>query len=695
MKRLLLPLWALAYASFAVARPLVIEAPDQLPFIWGAVGLAGNELIAMVRTTEISGPPEVGGYFANLYHRNASGQWVFDRTLVHESSQDYLPRATVVMNASIAAIAMPGGLRIFERTNAGWTESALDVSPRPQGQPLDLLGTSILATEGGCAARALELRRLANGHWVLAATLPVAAGTCITSLDLDANAAIVRSTVDLDTQPNVRILERGGNGAWSVAANFSSNESVPQLYAYAVAIHGDLALASGQDHGAYVYRRGASGWAAAGNFDNPDGGEWDADGSIQITDQYILRVGGNLNRNTGAGYLYRERADHTFEHLANLVGTRDTGLSLAFLEGNRAIGLGGDIGNQPLEFNLPASFVVPALEQDDFESNAAQWTPLPGSQFAIASNGTTHVYRQSSLAGDAGAIHAADMTDQSVGADIRLNAVNGADRWVGLMTRYTDASNHYYVTLRDSNVIVLKRMVNGVYTDLGSATINVAPGQTFHINIESSGSHHAVDVDGQRIIRAYDRSLTHGHAGLRMYKAAADFDNVVVSPGPVSNLVYADRATMGGNWTGTITNFQQTTVGATARRTSGVPREDQVVQASIAVNSFANGGSPWVGLIARYEDAGNYYYVTARKNNQLSLRKLTNGAITELDTVPFTITPHTFFVLRLEAIGDRLRVYVNDELRIERTGAEVVAGKVGVMTYLAAASFGAYAAYEP
>jgi hypothetical protein len=51
--------------------------------------------------------------------------------------------------------------------------------------------------------------------------------------------------------------------------------------------------------------------------------------------------------------------------------------------------------------------------------------------------------------------------------------------------------------------------------------------------------------------------------------------------------------------------------------------------------------------------------------------------------------------VRLEAIGDRLRVYVNGVLQIERAGAEIVAGKVGVMTYRARASFHAYTAYEP
>ena len=39
--------------------------------------------------------------------------------------------------------------------------------------------------------------------------------------------------------------------------------------------------------------------------------------------------------------------------------------------------------------------------------------------------------------------------------------------------------------------------------------------------------------------------------------------------------------------------------------------------------------------MTRDVDEDNYYYVTMRKTNELSLRKLTDGAITELGTVQF------------------------------------------------------------
>jgi pectate lyase len=86
--------------------------------------------------------------------------------------------------------------------------------------------------------------------------------------------------------------------------------------------------------------------------------------------------------------------------------------------------------------------------------------------------------------------------------------------------------------------------------------------------------------------------------------------------------------------------------------------------------------------------------VTMRAN-ELSLRKLTNGAITVLDSEPYTRQAGVPVKLRLEAVRDRVRVYVNGELRLEHAGEAIVPGKMGLMTYKASAAFENYVAYEP
>ena len=149
----------------------------------------------------------------------------------------------------------------------------------------------------------------------------------------------------------------------------------------------------------------------------------------------------------------------------------------------------------------------------------------------MVQSGDTRVFRQASTAGDAGAVlDAYDWTSQSIQADVKPTAVNGNDRWVGLATRRTDASNYYYVTLRSSGIIQLKRMQGGVFATIDSASVPWALNRTYRLRLESVGTLHRVYVDGNLVLEAWDDALSHGRAALLTYRAAADYDNVIVSP---------------------------------------------------------------------------------------------------------------------------------------------------------------------
>ena len=322
----------------------------------------------------------------------------------------------------------------------------------------------------------------------------------------------------------------------------------------------------------------------------------------------------------------------------------------AVIDGNRVLANGF---GYPGSFELPATLTPPPpwcrmtsrrgrARGRSCRAASSRW-----------SEGLTHAWRQSSLAGDAGALLDADRTSQSVSAEITPTAVNGSDRWVGLVTRYTDESNYYYVTIRapteGSKRIVLKRMQNGIWSDL--VTYPVATGfglnQRIRLTLESTGDYHAVYLDNELLMRAYDGAHPHGKAGLRMYKAAAEFDNVVVTPGPLMRQSSLGPVIVGGTWTtrleGVVPRAVQTSIEGAARAIYGTPVEDSVATAVLRVDAFHAAGTPWVGLMSRYVDSANYYYVTLRKSNELSLRKLTNGVITVLGTVPLTVTPGTAF----------------------------------------------------
>ena len=349
-------------------------------------------------------------------------------------------------------------------------------------------------------------------------------------------------------------------------------------------------------------------------------------------------------------------------------------------------GSGGPVSYLELPATLPTP---PAVIQSTFNADAAGWTAVSG-QFATApaqtgSGNPGRVYRQSSITGEAIAtLNNSDWTNQAVEADIRPTQFSGNDRWVGLATRFTDAANYYYVTARRSGNLLLRRKVNGVFTTLASAPLQVAINTDYRLRLEAAGDRLRVFVNGVKVLEAHDAALSHGRAALITYMAKADFDNVVVTPSP-STPIYADRfnnfnsvdwdETPTGAWLAPVFDdlgggysfgLRQTSVAGDARIATGVPTDDQVVQFTAIPRSFA-GNDRWFGVMARFVDASNYYYMTVRSSNTLSLRKLTNGAITVLATVPLTVSADTSYALRLEAVGSQLRGYVNGRLLLEAT----------------------------
>ena len=79
--------------------------------------------------------------------------------------------------------------------------------------------------------------------------------------------------------------------------------------------------------------------------------------------------------------------------------------------------------------------------------------------------------------------------------------------------------------------------------------------------------------------------------------------------------------------------------------------------------------------------------MSLRRSNTVTLRKLVNGSIVQLGSAVLTVTPNTWYTVRLEAVGSRLRAYVNGRLVLEATDPQPVIGRVGLVTYRTAADF--------
>lgn len=713
------------------AAPVVVEeaariaAPDPTYRFPGRVAVEGDTIIA----TGIRFEGDIEHQAAFLFQRQSNGAWVYVRTLAQtscnsgEGAEDTCIASVAIRNG--VAVVAAGQVHVFERASDGsWIEAPGDGFTGP-GDAAVGTGAVVTSETAGCRWDSNVLAKNSAGVWTLATTIPGPGHQgCddwgVLGKDVDMSAGN-RWIVGYDDLREVHIYEPDV-GAWTRTATLPSPVNGP--FGEAVAMDDGRAFASGVlATPIHVFSRSAGGWTHSANITPPDAAQYAPPSTIKVRD--LVAAGFLFDPDRGGSVrLFQQTSSGQFEEAARLVAS-NSGTDRLFVGGeidayvNGAFArivasvervvetpVGSTLERSLYVFDLDEWGATPAPQQENFEQGAANWTPSAGS-FSVTTSSGTRVYRQSSTAGDAGSFVASlDRTNQAIEADVRPTAFNGANRWVGLAVRRTDANNNYYVALRQSNVLELKRMVNGAFMTLASMPIPVVLNRTYRLRLEAIGTLLRVYVDGRLALQAHDAALTHGHAGVRMYRARADIDNVVLSHNPHLALLdqrrfiaMDQRWNVGpGAWSEDHANFRlaQQDVSGAGRAVSKVDAEDHIVQVRAAATSFAAGaGSRWFGVMARYRDENNYHYVTVRKDNTISLRKLVNGATHVLDSAPLTVSPGTTYTLRLEAIGAALRAYVNGRLLLEATDAAPASGRYGLATYRTATTFDDFIAWEP
>jgi len=725
--------------SVAQARPVVIEetsiieTPDPEFYFGWRVGIDGDDAV-VYGAKSIPDPAGQDDTLtrAFLYHRNGS-TWSYVRTLAEvldDNEGDGANSKGLDMRHGVIAASMQP-MHIFERVNGQYVERT-----DPNGSRGDRRGDYIqidsvndrLLFGGDCWGGSI-IERFPDSTWGYRATL---IGDFCGSTDgasggpvaLAGEWAVISDPYNEDQLPGpaLTFFHHAGGATWAqterrVAASGHQFGNVHmrgnELYAADVTYRGAAVYAvDSNNHWNEVDRLRTDG-------DYPSAlanqGFFYAGGNFAATDQLVLQHAFDWDLNRDVIHVFKKDSAGRYQHVATLkprgnpapgrVGVGDW----FAIDGNRVLA-GGD--NRAYYFVLPANLVAPAAIQYAFPNTTVSgWTVLPGSQLALAPSGTTQVWRQSSTDGDAGAVlDAADWANQSIQAEVRPTAVStgGTDRWVGLMTRRTDAANYYYVTLRASGTIALKRMSAGAFTTLASATLPWTLNRNYRLRLESVGDLQRVFVDGVQVLEANDAVLKHGHAGLLSYRAAADYDNVIVAPAPLATIwaqgnVAPDAwSSSGGQWSwiyeGSDNNaiYRQASIAGSSRTLVGAPtaNKDQIVEARVRPATFGSPADPWAGILLGYT-GGDYVYLSLRKSNTLQLHRLRGGQFQQLGSAPMTVTPGQWYTLRLEQVGNRLRGYVNGVQKFEVVQDQWNSGQVGLITYAAAADYDDFRAVRP
>jgi hypothetical protein len=621
-------------------------------------------------------------------------------------------------------------LYILERENGNWVQKQIGAPP---GQPffhhpplsdVEIDGGRILLGDGSWGGTIFG-KDSVTGNWMARAFLTAEySGDDDNSrggeVDISPNWAVLDSPYNIEElpAPAMHVFQRMGT-SWPLHTRL-----VPESgHTFGgVAIRDDaLFIGDFARFGTAVWRRDSSNeWYRADSLrtasdftaEGPFGGSLGDE--IVKSGQSVFVPRWNADRGAKVVNVFQQDVNGFFRHVAILAAKDGNDLGDSISVSGRGVLVNST--NGPYYFELPETFAQPTLFQDTFATgNGTGWTLLPGSQFSVVQSGSTRVFRQASTAGNAGAVlNAYDWTNQSIQAEVKPTAVNGNDRWVGLATRRTSPSSYYYVTLRSSGIIQLKRLQGGVIATIDSASLPWVLNRRYHLRLESIGTLHRVYVNGILVLEAWDDALSHGRAALLTYRVAAEYDNVIVSPFLTQTIYSASEGMLylppllqpepwtysgTGQWSWQSSGvFNQASTVGTARAVVGpeqIINTDQIVESRVRLRAFNTAGDPWAGVMARYDDPGNYVYMSLRRSNTVTLRKLQNGTITALGSAVLTVTPNAWYTLRLEAVGPKLRAYVNGRLMIEATDPQPEIGRVGLVGYRAAADYDDFRAVIP
>ena len=670
------------------------------------LGVDGPHIIVLAMNENAAG----NTHAALLYRRNSNGAWVYRRTLA--TATGFLVRNEVRMKNGIAAVQFGGQVSLFEYAGGDYVPARVAAPIRHPGG-VAISGNSVLIGGDGCDYDAVVYQKGTDNTWRITGRLDDNTGSeCDvwgTEVALNYDYALVRphyGEVTAAWRRNGAALDWVPAGVLSLPPDLGHSES-PYTLQGATAV----------GNNGYVFRRsGSSTWSPQGkatsvDHDNSFGVTFDAvyrDGVLVTSESWywpILRA-------------YLETSPGQFDHVASLQ-TSDNA-SLHDISGRTVVAVAREAITSRWDvevFTLPTPLRAPQPVVNDFEDRNVSDLTFNSGQFALATRGTDDVLAQNSSSTLAIALVTdTDWTDyQRIEADI-TPTFGAGDSWAGLVARYVDANNYYFAVIRANNAYGIYKRVNGVNTLLGEGNFNAT--SRFALVVDGNNIFlRTGDGDGlQSFPGGTDNSLTHGRAGLVTWQARADFDDVHAA-GTDEYLLFLREYGFGGNdnesgldelsgdWQVIeVSDSEESYLDGLAQRDTsgnavaiiGTPVANQEIGARMRVDAFAaSQQGAWFGLLARYVDARNHYYVTVRSTGQVQIRKIVNGVITVLGTANFSAVPGRYYDVRFLVINDQLQLYVDGTLVASAHDRAIASGKYGLATYRAAARWATFRVLQP
>jgi hypothetical protein len=708
---------ALFLLAFAAAVPAAQPRVHSIPVLQTLEGpLAGEQHFAqqvavdgdsIIVLSDDSEDQDPVTRVALLYRRGADGRWAFSQILAQVTAPRVDLRAGLAMKNSLAVIKIHRvGASIWEKIGGSWIQSTVAGGLNEPGG-FAISQSRILAGASGCNHDGVIYEKSGSGAWLITGQIAPDAGVCANqprAVDLNYDFAFIRHSPSL-----VRSYRKNGTAlAWAAKSPINIPSQAVQFVG-PVAVQLRTAVVPGSAY----FTRGTN-WTYAGQLKAIDYALGTGDSpKVVFRDGVVLtQERWDLPDYSGAPYLYVPNASGGFDHVGILAGAAPSIIDFDISGRTIVSARGADYGSfaDPVAvYVLPQSLVTPPAIANNFDArNISGFTLTPGNGFALAGNSSNYYFRQTVAARDTtAAYNNTDWRDyQGIEADVTPDSWDLSTSWSGVAVRYVDENNFYFAGIRNGGNFELGRKLNGVTTILAQRALNVAPLAIHHIDLSVWGSKLYAYVSGENQLVAEDASLSHGRAALVTHRARANFDNTYVKPTHGHAVFWAEYpynvfgrplTYIGGNWQEPQAGLQQSDTSGSAFAIVPNPAiDDQTISASARLDSWGSTNPvSWFGIVARYVDPQNYYYLSVRSSNSLQIRKLVNGVLTVLKGVTLTIQPGENHRYVFEVRGNELSATMDGIVLARAIDSSLTNGQYGFATYRAGATFTAIEASQP
>lgn len=267
---------------------------------------------------------------------------------------------------------------------------------------------------------------------------------------------------------------------------------------------------------------------------------------------------------------------------------------------------------------------------DDFEDgNYTGWSTSSGS-WSVVTDGS-RVLKQSSTSANCYAYTgSSNWTSYSVEARVKVLAYNGSNRMVGLCARFQDTNNFYFLRFSNSNILEIRKKVNGSTTTLASKSYTCSAGKWYSLKLTVNGNTLTAYVNGVQQLTATDSTFSSGRIGVTAVSTSVEFDDFIVD-----NLNGSTTPTPTPTITPTPT--PTTTPTPTPTPSQGVSTIYQAENATIYHGVVANNHSGYTGtgFVDYTNETGSYVEWTvymAQLGNQTLTFRYANGTSTNRST---------------------------------------------------------------